>query len=76
MEQESLNSKMENARRELCKLEQRYGLGHSSVLQQSMVLDELINQFNRTYYTQTKRSSKKNNQLVNRQSETCTVTCG
>lgn len=76
MEQESLNSKMENARLELCKLEQRYGLGHFSVLQQSMVLDELINQFNRTYYTQAKRSSKTNNRITKLQSDTCTVTFG
>ncbi|ASA26609.1 hypothetical protein B9T62_35610 [Paenibacillus donghaensis] len=41
---------MEKARQELCDLEQIYGLGHPGVLRQSMVLDELINRYNRSYY--------------------------
>ncbi|MGM1022325.1 MAG: aspartyl-phosphate phosphatase Spo0E family protein [Bacillota bacterium] len=36
-------------------LQAKYGLGHMDVLRQSMVLDELINQYNRVYYAKLKK---------------------
>jgi hypothetical protein len=38
---------MEQARQELNNLQFKYELSHPAVLHQSMVLDELINEFNR-----------------------------
>ncbi|MGW8959690.1 Spo0E family sporulation regulatory protein-aspartic acid phosphatase [Paenibacillus sp. NPDC055715] len=40
---------MENARQQLHDLFGQYGLGHACVLEQSMLLDELINQYNRIF---------------------------
>jgi hypothetical protein len=48
---ESLNKQMESARQRLHDLYEQYGFGHAYVLEQSMVLDELINQYNRVYQT-------------------------
>ncbi|WP_431086002.1 Spo0E family sporulation regulatory protein-aspartic acid phosphatase [Paenibacillus sp. 8b26] len=46
---ETLNQQLENARQRLHDLYDQYGFGHSSVLEQSMLLDELINQHNRIF---------------------------
>ncbi|MGF7048461.1 hypothetical protein J2T13_002969 [Paenibacillus sp. DS2015] len=63
--EESLVHLIETARQQLCDLEQLYGLAHFKVLNQSMMLDELINQYNRAYYAQTKsRLPRGGNQLV------------
>ncbi|ASR45354.1 Spo0E family sporulation regulatory protein-aspartic acid phosphatase [Paenibacillus kribbensis] len=48
---ESLTKQMESARQRLHDLYEEYGLGHACVLEQSMILDELINQYNRMYQT-------------------------
>ncbi|MNN73662.1 Spo0E like sporulation regulatory protein [compost metagenome] len=41
---------IEQARHKLNKLEKQLYLGHPAVLHQSMVLDELINAYNRHYF--------------------------
>lgn len=48
---ESLNQQIESARQRMHGLYKQYGFGHASVLEQSMILDELINQYNRLYQT-------------------------
>ncbi|MGW8959694.1 Spo0E family sporulation regulatory protein-aspartic acid phosphatase [Paenibacillus sp. NPDC055715] len=48
---ETLQQQMENARQQLHDLFEQYGLGHACVLEQSMLLDELINQYNRMFQT-------------------------
>ncbi|MFT9371926.1 MAG: aspartyl-phosphate phosphatase Spo0E family protein [Paenibacillus polymyxa] len=48
---ESLNKQMESARQRMHDLYLQYGFGHECVLEQSMILDELINQYNRMYQT-------------------------
>ncbi|MDY8049640.1 aspartyl-phosphate phosphatase Spo0E family protein [Paenibacillus polymyxa] len=48
---ESLTKQMEGARQRLHDLYKQYGFGHACVLEQSMILDELINQYNRMYQT-------------------------
>ncbi|MGM1023731.1 MAG: Spo0E family sporulation regulatory protein-aspartic acid phosphatase [Bacillota bacterium] len=48
---ESLTKQMESARQQLHDLYELYGFGHACVLEQSMILDELINQYNRMYQT-------------------------
>jgi hypothetical protein len=53
--QESLRQRLEKARQKLYDLQTKYGLGHARVLKQSMVLDELINQYNRTFYARVKK---------------------
>lgn len=45
----TLNQQMESARELLHDLYEQYGLGHACVLEQSVILDELINQHNRKY---------------------------
>ncbi|MEC0234520.1 aspartyl-phosphate phosphatase Spo0E family protein [Paenibacillus kribbensis] len=45
----TLNQQMEGARQRLHDLYEQYGFGHACVLEQSMILDELINQHNRMY---------------------------
>ncbi|SEU27346.1 aspartyl-phosphate phosphatase Spo0E family protein [Paenibacillus sp. NFR01] len=52
--EESLRNAMEEVRRELNNLQYQYGLGHPCFIRQSMVLDELINQYNRMFYGQTR----------------------
>ncbi|MGY3386785.1 hypothetical protein ACVWZB_004739 [Paenibacillus polymyxa] len=47
----TLNQEMERARERLHDLYQQYGFGHACVLEQSMILDELINQYNCMYQT-------------------------
>lgn len=47
---EILKQSIEQARHKLNKLENQFFLGHSAVLHQSMVLDELINEYNRHYF--------------------------
>ncbi|KJD44864.1 aspartyl-phosphate phosphatase Spo0E family protein [Paenibacillus terrae] len=49
---ETLQQQMENARQQLHDLFEQYGFGHACVLEQSMLLDELINQYNRMFQTQ------------------------
>lgn len=44
---ETLNEQLEAARQQLHDLYEQYGFGHACVLEQSMFLDELINQYNR-----------------------------
>ncbi|MNE77727.1 Spo0E like sporulation regulatory protein [compost metagenome] len=46
-ESEILKQGIEQARHKLNKLEDQLYLGHPAVLHQSMVLDELINEYNR-----------------------------
>ncbi|WP_149096321.1 aspartyl-phosphate phosphatase Spo0E family protein [Paenibacillus terrae] len=48
---ETLQQQMENARQQLHDLFEQYGFGHACVLEQSMLLDELINQYNRMFQT-------------------------
>lgn len=47
---EILKQGIEQARHKLNKLQDQYYLGHPVVLHQSMVLDELINEYNRHYF--------------------------
>ncbi|QNR65091.1 aspartyl-phosphate phosphatase Spo0E family protein [Paenibacillus peoriae] len=42
-----LDQELENARKRLYELSEQYGLRHACVLEQSMFLDELINEHNR-----------------------------
>ncbi|WP_342418038.1 aspartyl-phosphate phosphatase Spo0E family protein [Paenibacillus sp. FSL R10-2782] len=51
----TLQQRLENNRQRLYDLQEKYGLSHIDVLRQSMVLDELINQYNRIYYTKLKK---------------------
>ncbi|WP_342564192.1 aspartyl-phosphate phosphatase Spo0E family protein [Paenibacillus sp. FSL R7-0345] len=44
---EGIKQSIEQARYKLNKLERQLELGHPAVLHQSMVLDELINEYNR-----------------------------
>ncbi|MFK4302027.1 hypothetical protein ABH892_002131 [Paenibacillus sp. RC254] len=53
--EETLQQRLENNRQRLYDLQAKYGLSHIDVLRQSMVLDELINQYNRIYYAQLKK---------------------
>ncbi|WP_068497756.1 aspartyl-phosphate phosphatase Spo0E family protein [Paenibacillus kribbensis] len=46
---ETLHHQLENARQQLYDLYNQYGFGHTTVLEQSMLLDELINQYNRIF---------------------------
>lgn len=65
-EAECLKQRMEQARYKLNKLENQYTLGHPAVLHQSMVLDELINEYNRSSDTRTTMKSFHNhNEPVN-----------
>ncbi|MGG1652101.1 aspartyl-phosphate phosphatase Spo0E family protein [Paenibacillus sp. NRS-1780] len=45
---------VEVARQQLYDLQNKHGFGHASVLKQSMVLGELINQYQYTYYRRKK----------------------
>ncbi|PNQ80121.1 aspartyl-phosphate phosphatase Spo0E family protein [Paenibacillus sp. F4] len=47
----TLIQQVENARQQLHDLYEEYGFGHACVLEQSMLLDELINQYNRMFQT-------------------------
>ncbi|MCP3808690.1 aspartyl-phosphate phosphatase Spo0E family protein [Paenibacillus sp. Lou8.1] len=47
----TLIQQVENARQHLHDLYEEYGFGHACVLEQSMLLDELINQYNRMFQT-------------------------
>nr|WP_025684650.1 aspartyl-phosphate phosphatase Spo0E family protein [Paenibacillus maysiensis] len=53
--EETLQQRLEKNRQWLYDLQAKYGLGHMDVLRQSMVLDELINQYNRVYYAKLKK---------------------
>ncbi|WP_404580983.1 MULTISPECIES: Spo0E family sporulation regulatory protein-aspartic acid phosphatase [unclassified Paenibacillus] len=53
--EETLQQRLENNRQRLYDLQAKYGLSHIDVLRQSMVLDELINQYHRMYYAQLKK---------------------
>ncbi|MFK4300419.1 MULTISPECIES: aspartyl-phosphate phosphatase Spo0E family protein [unclassified Paenibacillus] len=46
----TLIQQMEYARQHLHELYEEYGFGHACVLEQSMLLDELINQYNRMFH--------------------------
>ncbi|KJD46392.1 aspartyl-phosphate phosphatase Spo0E family protein [Paenibacillus terrae] len=54
---------VEVARQQLYDLQNKHGFGHASVLKQSMVLDELINQYQYTYYRHEKSRLPKCNRL-------------
>lgn len=60
---EILKQCIEQARHNLNKLENQLYLGHPAVLHQSMVLDELINEYNRRYF-KTLRGSLHSNEPV------------
>ncbi|KJD47490.1 aspartyl-phosphate phosphatase Spo0E family protein [Paenibacillus terrae] len=47
----TLNQQLESARQRLHDLYKQHGFGHARVLEQAMILDELINQYNRMYQT-------------------------
>ncbi|MET3211452.1 UNVERIFIED_CONTAM: hypothetical protein ABIC26_004419 [Paenibacillus sp. PvR008] len=49
-----LPQQLEEARQKLYDLQAKYGLDHASVLRQSMILDELINQYNHHFYVREK----------------------
>ncbi len=53
--EETLQQRLEKNRQRLYDLQAKYGLEHIYVLRQSMVLDELINQYNRIYYAKLKK---------------------
>ncbi|MGM1019366.1 MAG: Spo0E family sporulation regulatory protein-aspartic acid phosphatase [Bacillota bacterium] len=53
--QEILRYRLEKNRQKLYDLQKEYGLDDARVLKQSMLLDELINQYNRTFYTNVKK---------------------
>jgi hypothetical protein len=63
-EQKSLSQKIEESRQQLYELEQKYGLAHASVLRQSMVLDELINEYNRKFHVRTEKRFAGGSQLL------------
>jgi hypothetical protein len=48
---ETLNQQLEDARQRLHDLYKQYGFVHACVLEQSMLLDELINEYNRKFQT-------------------------
>lgn len=50
VEKQKMREILDESRDILYILEQKYGLSHPHVLKQSMLLDELINQYNRVYY--------------------------
>ncbi|OKP73147.1 hypothetical protein A3844_23115 [Paenibacillus helianthi] len=56
-EQDCLKQTLEQARRDLNNLQYKYDLDHPAVLHQSMVLDELINQYTRSNVAQVKKRS-------------------
>ncbi|MNI32162.1 Spo0E like sporulation regulatory protein [compost metagenome] len=56
-EEEGLKQILEQARQDLNNLQYQYDLDHPAVLHQSMVLDELINQYTRSNITQVKKRS-------------------
>ncbi|WP_410771209.1 aspartyl-phosphate phosphatase Spo0E family protein [Fontibacillus sp. BL9] len=47
--------KIEKERQKLNQLAERYGLRHKAVLNQSLLLDTLINKYNKTKYDQIQR---------------------
>lgn len=47
----TLIQQLESARQQLHDLYEQYGFEHVCVLEQSMFLDELINQYNRMFHT-------------------------
>ncbi|AET58981.1 hypothetical protein HPL003_11110 [Paenibacillus terrae HPL-003] len=51
-----LRQRLEKARQKLYDSQAKYGFDHASVLRQSMILDELINQYNRHFYVREKNS--------------------
>ncbi|MBE0334920.1 aspartyl-phosphate phosphatase Spo0E family protein [Paenibacillus sp. 28ISP30-2] len=50
-----LRQRLEKARQKLYVLQAKHGFSHSSVLRQSMILDKLINQYNRHFYVKEKK---------------------
>ncbi|MDQ0496678.1 MULTISPECIES: aspartyl-phosphate phosphatase Spo0E family protein [Paenibacillus] len=50
-----LRQKLEKARQKLYVLQAKHGFGHASVLRQSAILDNLINQYNRHFYIKEKK---------------------
>ncbi|WP_431090010.1 Spo0E family sporulation regulatory protein-aspartic acid phosphatase [Paenibacillus sp. 8b26] len=53
--QEILRHSLEKNRQKLYDLQKKYGFDDARVLKQSMILDELINQYNRTFYADIKK---------------------
>jgi hypothetical protein len=53
--QEALRQRLEKAREKFYDLQKKHGFGDARVLRQSMLLDELINQYNRTFYAHAKK---------------------
>lgn len=53
--QEALGRRIDRDRQTLYDLAKLYGFNHDRVLKQSRMLDELINQYNRTVYKHTKK---------------------
>ncbi|MEC0233011.1 aspartyl-phosphate phosphatase Spo0E family protein [Paenibacillus kribbensis] len=49
-----LRQKLEKARQKLYVLQAKHGFSHASVLRQSVILDNLINQYNRHFYIKEK----------------------
>ncbi|MGW8958393.1 aspartyl-phosphate phosphatase Spo0E family protein [Paenibacillus sp. NPDC055715] len=45
-----LRQKLEKARQKMYALQAKHGFDHASVLKQSMILDELINDYHHTFY--------------------------
>lgn len=52
---EYMKMKIEKERKKLNQLAERYGLKHKAVLNQSMLLDTLINNYNRVKYDELHR---------------------
>ncbi|MGW8957590.1 aspartyl-phosphate phosphatase Spo0E family protein [Paenibacillus sp. NPDC055715] len=55
--QEVLRNRLEKNRQKLYDLQKKYGFDDACVLRQSMLLDELINQYNRTFYVHAKKQT-------------------
>lgn len=61
--QKSLQQSIDVARQQLYNLAKHYDLSHPIVLKQSMVLDELINKYNRLTYKRSPRPLSNNNEI-------------
>lgn len=55
--QEFLHYRLEKNRQKLYNLQEKYGFDNTRVLKQSMILDGLINQYNRCFYANIKKST-------------------
>ncbi|AOK91561.1 MULTISPECIES: aspartyl-phosphate phosphatase Spo0E family protein [Paenibacillus] len=50
-----LCQQLEKARQKLYILQAKYGFNHASVLRQSVIMDNLINQYNHLFYIKEKK---------------------